>query len=164
MPNHLSILGIFHTAISVVALIAAFYSLFADGKISPRSQSGRIYIILTFIACITSLPIMREGHPTPGHAFAIMILVILPVGIYAGRIAPKKADYLEVISMSTTLLISMIPSVVETLTRIPISHPVAANQDAPILKMCILFLLISYVIGVVYQIIKIRNDKKSISY
>ncbi|MDB5088856.1 MAG: hypothetical protein JWR09_2850, partial [Mucilaginibacter sp.] len=58
MPNHLSILGIIHTAISILAIFSALYALLRDGKISPSNGRGKLYILLTVITCITSLPIM----------------------------------------------------------------------------------------------------------
>lgn len=40
MPNHLSILGIIHTAISVIAIIVAVYALLRDGKTSAKKAKG----------------------------------------------------------------------------------------------------------------------------
>ena len=58
MPNHLSILGIIHTAISVIALIVALFALYKSGKLDPVTGPGKLYILLTIVAGLTSLPIM----------------------------------------------------------------------------------------------------------
>ena len=160
-PNHLSVLGIIHTAISVLALFAAFYALFKEGKINPLSGPGKLYVLLTVITCLTALPIMKTGHFTAAHGVAVIILVLLPVGVYAGRILKKNGDYLQVIAMSTTMVLSCIPAVVETLTRLPISHPIANGPADPFLTMCLNVLFALYLTGLVYQIVKIRSRKKA---
>ncbi len=81
-PNHLSILGIIHTAISIIALLAAFYSLYRSGRIDPATGPGRLYIWLTIFTCLTAFPIMKTGHFTPGHYVAIVILVLLPPQVF----------------------------------------------------------------------------------
>lgn len=162
MPNHLSILGIIHTAISIIAIIAAVIALLRDGKINPANAVGKAYVILTIVTCLTSLPIMKTGHPTAGHFVAVIVLLLLPLGVYARSIKflGKLADYVQVIVMSTTLFLSMVPAIVETLTRLPVSHPLAADPAAPIVNMGLMILLTVYVGGVLYQLIVLRKQKK----
>jgi hypothetical protein len=163
MPNHLSTLGIIHTAISIIALLIAFFALYRDGKISPASGPGKLYILLTIVTCATGLPIMKTGHPTGGHYLAVMILILLPIGIYAKqlRIFGKLTDYLQVVIMSATLFFSMIPAVIETLTRLPVSQPLAGGPNAPIVQTGLLILVVLFLAGVIYQIIKLKARKKS---
>jgi len=160
MPNHLSILGIIHTAISVIALLAAFYALSRDGQLDPSNGRGKLYIWLTVITCITGFPIMKTGHLTPGHYVAVIIVVLIPIGIYARRIFGKLGDYIQVIVMSTTLFLSCVPAIVETLTRLPISHPIAADANDPVIQKGLSALMLLYVVGVVYQVIKLSARKK----
>jgi hypothetical protein len=157
-PNHLSILGIIHTIISVFALIAAFYALYRSGRIIPGTGSAKSYIWLTVLTCITGFPIMKTGHFTPGHYVAITILVLLPLGIYVRslRIFGKLADYVQVIFLSTTIFLSCIPAIVETLTRLPISQPIADGPNAPIIQNGLTALALLYFIGMIYQIVKLR--------
>ena len=164
MSNHLSILGIIHTAISIFALLAAFYALFVDGRIDPKSQAGKIYIILTVITCLTSFPIMKTGHPTPGHAIAVMVLLLLLVANYTAGLFKSAFAYVQTAAMSATLFLSMIPAVNETLTRLPASHPFAASPDAPLVKMGVMVVFLLFVVGVIYQIIKIRSYRKMFPY
>jgi len=163
MPNHLSTLGIIHTAISVLALIIAIFALFRYGKIDPATGAGKLYILLTVLTCITGFPIMKTGHLTPGHYLAIIILVLLPLGVYVRslRIFGKLAGYVQVIFLSTTVFLSCIPAVVETLTRLPISHPLANDPNAPILQKALGAVLLVYVVGVIYQLVKLRSQKRS---
>ncbi|MES2274657.1 MAG: hypothetical protein V4592_01460 [Bacteroidota bacterium] len=164
MPNHLSTLGIIHTAISILALLVALFALLRDGKISPVSGPGKLYILFTVITCLTALPIMKTGHPTPGHPLAIIILVLLPVAIYAKsiKIFGKVADYAQTIIMSFTLFLSMIPATVETLTRVPISHPLAASDQDPLVKMGLGIVFTIFLVGVIYQVLKLKAKRKNI--
>jgi hypothetical protein len=162
MPNHLSTLGILHTAVSIIAVLIAFYALFRDGKINPANGRGKLYVWLTVITCLTALPIMKTGHLTAGHYVAVTVLILLPIGIYAGRLFGKLADYLQVIIMSTTLFFSLIPAVVETLTRLPADHPTASGPNDPILQKGLMALVLLYVMGALYQIVKLREQRKAV--
>jgi tryptophan-rich sensory protein len=161
-PNHLSILGIIHTALSILAIISAYIALFRYGKISPTNTAGKTYIVLTILTCVTSLPVMKLGHPTAGHYLAIIILALLPIGIYAKSIPliKKASDYVQIIIMSTTLFLSMIPATVETLTRVPISNPIAKDPNDPIVQKGLMIFVIIYAIGTIYQMLKLRKEKK----
>src|ERR1700744_1683151 len=134
VPNHLSILGIIHTAISILAIVAGVVALIRYGKINMTTSPGRAYIWLTALTCITGFPIMKLGHPTAGHYLGIIILALIGVGLSAKRIPvlKKGADYIQIIAISTTFFLSMIPTPVETLTRLPISKPIASGPDDPL--------------------------------
>ena len=160
-PNHLSILGIIHTIISVIALVLGLLALIQNGKIDPSSSTGRAYIWLTIITCITGFPIMKTGHFTGGHYLGLLIIVLLPIGIYAHRIFGKAAGYVQVVIMSTTLFLSFIPAIIETLTRLPMSHPLATGPADPIIQKAISALLLVYVVGVLYQLMKLRMTQKA---
>jgi hypothetical protein len=160
MPNHLSILGIIHTAISVIALLVAFYALTRDGKLDPANKRGKIYILLTVLTCVTGFPIMKTGHFTAGHFTAIILLVLLPIGIYASRFFGKAGKYIQVIAMSATLFLSMVPAIVETLTRLPISAPIASGPNDPIIQNGLLGLFLLFIAGVIYQVFKIKRRGK----
>jgi uncharacterized membrane protein len=159
MPNHLSPLGIFHTIISILAIIVAFIALVRDGKIDPRNGLGKWYIVLTIVTCLTSFGIMKTGHFTPAHTLSILVLLILPIGIYARSIWKKgtRGAKAERIAMTLTLFLSFIPAVTETLTRLPISGPIAENQDAPVIKMTLLVVAIIFTLGVIYQLKKLSK-------
>jgi uncharacterized membrane protein len=155
-PNHLSILGIVHTAISIIALLVAFYALYREGKLNPASRIGKLYIWLTIITCVTGFPIMKTGHFTAGHYLAIIILIILPIAIYAPRLIGKAGGYVQTVLMSATLFFSWIPAIVETFTRLPISGPIASGAADPIIKNGLMVLAILFLAGVIYQVIKLR--------
>ena len=165
MPNHLSTLGIIHTAVSILALFAAFYCLFKDGRILPSNDQGKLYIVLTTVTCITAFPIMKTGHFTGAHGLGVFVLVLLPLGMYATYIKffGKAAEYFQTVIMSTTLFLSFIPAIVETLTRLPISHPIATGPDDIIIKTGLLTLFLLFILGVVYQLRKLKLAQKAVT-
>lgn len=163
MPNHLSVLGIIHTVFSIIALIAGLFALVKYGKINPATGAGQLYVLLTIITCLTSLPIMKTGHFTGAHGLAVIVLVLLPIGVYTKsfKFLGKGTDYLQIIVMSTTLFFSFIPAIVETSTRLPISHPIADGPNSPVVQTGLLGLVVIYIAGVTYQLLKLRSKKKS---
>ncbi len=160
MPNHLSNLGILHTVISILAVIFAVVALFRDGKIDPRSGPGRWYILLTIGSCLTSFGVMKTGHFTPAHGLSIIVLLLLLIGVNAQRWFRIRGEKTEVVIMSITLFLSFIPAITETLTRIPASHPIAESQNASIIKMSYLFLLLIFSTGIYLQINSLRKREQ----
>jgi len=162
-PNHLSVLGIIHTAISVLAIIAGIISLVQTGVIDPKGRYGKYYIVLTIITCLTGFPIMKTGHPSPGHILGVLIIVLFIVSLVPPilRIFGNKAAYVQVVILSGTLFLSFIPAINETLSRLPVSHPIATGPDDPIIKTGSLILLVLYIVGATYQVIKLRSFKKT---
>jgi uncharacterized membrane protein len=161
MPNHLSPLGIIHTVISILALIVAFIALFRDGKINPGNTVGKWYVALTVLTCLTSFGIMKTGHFTPAHGLSVLVLLLLPLGIYAHRLFKTRGEKIQIIVMTTTLMLSFIPAITETLTRLPVSGPIAAGPDASVVKMSLLGLVIIAIVGIFYQLRKSRPTSPS---
>jgi len=157
----LSIIGIFHTAISVLAVFFAVYALLRYGKINPATDAGRMYVLFTIIACLSSFPIMVTGHPSSAHLIAVAILVLLPIAVYARsiRVFRKKADIVQTLVMSTTLFLSMIPAIIETFTRLPIDEPIAMSRHSPVVIISLTLLLIMYLLGMAYQYSRIRHKR-----
>lgn len=162
MSIQLSTLGIVHTAISILALIFGFLSLFANGFITPGTKAGKLYIWLTVITCLTGFPIMRSGHPSPGHFLGIIILVLLPLASYAPSIKlfGQKWRYIQVIILTTTLYLSLVPAFTETLIRVPLDHPYATSPDDPALKPVMLALTVAFLAVVIFQIFKLRSRSR----
>ena len=154
MPNHLSTLGIIHTVISILALILAFVAIFRTGYIDPRTSAGRWYVILTALTCLTSFGVMKTGKLTPAHGLSVLVLLLLLLAIYARRLFGARGQKVEIILMSATLFFSFIPAITETLTRLPIAHPIAESPDAAPVKTGFLILLVAFAVGLYFQLRK----------
>ncbi len=157
----LSTLGLVHTLISLVALAAAAVALVRDGRISPTTATGRVYILFTVATCVTALGIFRHGTFGPPHVLAILTLLVLLATWAAGSRAlfGRASRYVETLGLSATLLFHLIPAVTETSTRLPPGHPLVASADAPELKTAYLVLLAAYVALAVAQSLQLRGAR-----
>jgi hypothetical protein len=63
-PFNLTPLGLFHTLVSLVAVVSAFVALYRDKGISPRTTIGRVYLLSLLITTLTGFPIFRHGTGT----------------------------------------------------------------------------------------------------
>ena len=147
-------LGTFHTAIGLVALVCGFVALARDKEISSSNRLGQAYLVTTLITAVTALGIFRHGGFGPPHVLAILTLVALGLGTVAATssLFGQSSRYVQAVSYSITILFHMIPAVTESATRLPPGTPLAASQDAPILKAVDLALLVAFVIGVTLQL------------
>ena len=53
--------GWFHTAISIVAVIAGIVSFARDKEISTKTSVGKLYVVMTILSCLTGFFIFHHG-------------------------------------------------------------------------------------------------------
>ncbi|MDQ0967906.1 acid phosphatase family membrane protein YuiD [Flavobacterium sp. W4I14] len=155
----LSGLGIFHTIIGIVAIVAAIISFVRFGKIDLTHLSGKTYFYTTAVTALTALGISKHGGFNAGHIFSVFIFILVVVAFWLSvkRSTNNKARYIENFLLSFSFFLSLIPTVNETFTRVPLGHPLAKNPTDPIIAQTLLVLLIAFVAGAIYQYIKQRN-------
>jgi len=152
----MSVLGIAHTVISIVALVVAAVSLSKEGAINPFSKLGKQYGILTAIACVSSFGLSSSGHFNPGHALAILILLLLGIAWLLGKKKNPISRYVVLFCISTTVFLSLVPAVNETLSRLPIGHPLADGPTSPIVQNSLKVLLVLYLTGITIQMFRLK--------
>ena len=147
-------LGWFHIVIGVIALLSGVFTLTKFKEISLRTRSGQIYLVTTLITAGTALAIFQHGEIGPGHILAVLTLGALAVGAMAEKMKPfgKFSRHMQAISYSATLLFHSIPAVTDGLLRLPVGDPVLKSIEDPVLKMCYLVLLVTYLVGVSLQL------------
>ncbi len=155
----MSILGLIHTIIAIIALVFAAITLIKTGFVAPFSTTGKWYSIMTVLACVTSFGLSKAGGFNPGHAIGILILVLLAIAYLLGKNAARKRIllYTQVFSMTATVFLSLIPAVNETLSRVPADAPLASGPDDPLVQNIVKVLLVLFLIGVTAQILKLRK-------
>lgn len=155
----LSNLGIFHTAIGVIAIVSAIASYIKYGKINLATLSGKTYFYCTVITSLTALGISKHGGFNAGHVFSLLIVILVSVAyfLYQKKQGNNRSRYFENFCLSFSFFLSWIPTVNETFTRIPIGNPLAKAPSDPIIGGTLLFLLIIFVAGCIYQY---RKQKK----
>jgi uncharacterized membrane protein len=158
MPG-LTTLGLFHTVISLIALVCGIWALFRDREISPRNALGEFYLVGTFLSAATGLFIFQRGGFGPPHVFSVLTLVALAVGTIAATsgLFGAWSRYIQAIAYSTTIFFHLVPGIVETTTRLPREAPLVASPDAPELQVVVLVLLVLLVIGLVLQLRWLRG-------
>lgn len=159
----LSNLGIFHTVVGIVAIGAALVSYVKYRKINLATNSGRIYFYGTMITSLTALGLSRNGGINPGHAFSLLIFLLVVVGyfLHAKRKGNTRARYFETFLLSFSFFLSLIPTVNETFTRIPVGNPLAKGPTDPAIGVTLLSLFLLFLAGISYQIIRERKNNRS---
>jgi uncharacterized membrane protein len=142
-------LGVFHTAVSLIAVAAGLLALVRDKQISLRNMTGKIYVLTTVITCLTGFGIFQHGGFGKPHVLGIITLVVLAIAAIAGssRVFGRASPYVEAVSYSATFLFHMIPAITETTTRLPLGAPLLPNADAPALQAATGVLLVLFLVG-----------------
>ena len=156
----LTTLGVFHTAIALVAVVCGFIALARDKEISPNNRLGQVYLVLTLVTALTALGIFQHGGFGPPHVLALLTLVALAVGTVAATspLFGRASRYVQAISYSATVLFHMIPAVTESSTRLPPGAPLVASQDAPVLQAVNLALIVVFLVGATLQVRWLRRS------
>jgi uncharacterized membrane protein len=157
-PFKLTPLGLFHTIVSIVCVVLAVVALYRDKGILPGTAVGRAYLVSLWITTLTGFPIFRHGSAGPPHVLGVLTVLVLVVAALAGktRVFGRASAYVETISYSSTVLLLMIPTVTETLTRVPPSAPWVPSPEAPIFPPLYAVLLVMFLIGVSFQVRQLR--------
>ncbi|NLR82295.1 hypothetical protein [Chitinophaga eiseniae] len=160
----LSNLGIFHTVIGVIAIVAAVISFIRNGKIDLSQPTGKIYFYFTLVTSLTALGLSSVKGVNPGHILALLIIILISIAYYlhARKQGNNRARYMENFFLSFSFLLSMIPTVNETFNRIPVGHPLAHGPQDPLIGKTLLVILILFVIGSIFQFRTQRRINKSV--
>lgn len=161
----LSNLGIFHTAIGVIAIFAAVAGFIKNGKIDIGQLTGKIYFYFTLITSLTALGLSKHGGFNPGHIFALFIVVLILAAHYlhSRKKGNNRPRFFENFLLSFSFFLSLVPTVNETFTRIPLGHPLASAPTDPIIGLTLLGLFILFLIGSFFQFRAQRRINTSLS-
>lgn len=160
----LSNLGIFHTLIGVIAIVAAVIGFIKNGKIDLGQWSGKVYFYFTLVTSLTALGLSKQGGFNPGHIFALFIVVLIGVAyfLYQKKKGNNRARFFESFLLSFSFFLSLVPTVNETFTRVPIGHPLAKGPSDPIIGQTLLVLFVLFIIGFVFQFRKQKKINRSL--
>lgn len=165
MAHPLSILGIAHTAISLVPVVAGLYGFARFGAIDPANRSGQVYIGSLTLSVLTSFGLSSTGGFNPGHALGILALLAAGGGLLAPRLAflGRARPYLARLGLSFSFFLLMVPGINETLTRLPAAHPLADGPQSPLVKTALLLAFVVFVVGFVLQALALRSRRPSVA-
>lgn len=165
MPSPFTAIGAIHTVVSLVPVIAGIYSFVRHRKIDTTTRAGKTYVIGTALAVITAFGVSSTGHLNAGHAFGVVVLLVIAAAIlvnkltFLGRLRP----YLSTLGLSFSFFMSLVPATNETLTRLPVSHPLASAPLNPLVQHVLLVWFVMFVLGFVAQCWHIRVRNKALA-
>ena len=163
MPHPLSTLGIAHTAISLVPLVAGLASLALYRRIEPGSTAGRVYLAGLVVSVFTAFGLSSTGGFNAGHALGILALLAISGALLAPRIAlfGRAAEYLATLGLSFSFFLLLVPGINETLTRLPPSQPIATGPDSAIVKGTLGVWFLLFLAGYTLQALAIRARRRA---
>jgi len=156
----LTALGVIHTAISLVAIVAGFWAFVRDRQILLANRLGQLYLLATALTGVTALMIFRHGDFRIGPKFAVATLIVIAIGTLAAAtpLFGRASRYVQAIFYSSTMLIHMITGSAETLTRLPPGAPLVTAANAFIFKGIISALVALYLVGIAFQLWWLRRQ------
>jgi hypothetical protein len=155
----ISPLGWVHTLGSLPAIPLAIYMFGRHGRIVPRSVPGALYFVSMLIGAIT---VFLVAHEPISYGIGAATILLLVAGYGVGHIARfgRGATYLETIFLTLTVFLLMVPSVSETLRRVPDGHPLVTDPKSPLLLGSLASLFVMLVVGLTAQIIHLRRQDR----
>jgi len=156
----ISPLGWVHTLGSLPAIPLAVFMFARYGRIVPRSIAGAIYFVSMLIGAIT---VVFIAHAPVSYGIAVVTLLLLLIGYGAARLPgqSRAKTYIETISLTLTAFLLMLPTITETLRRVPDGHPLVTDLKSPLLLGAQGTLFVLLVIGVIAQILHLRRQGRA---
>lgn len=156
----ISPLGWVHTLGSLPAIPLAVWMFAQHGRIVPRSPAGIAYLVSMVIGAAS---VFLIAHQPVSYGIAVATLVLLAIGYGVGRLPrPGGAKaYVETISLTLTAFLLMVPTVTETLRRVPDGHPLVTDLNSPLLLGAQATLLALLVVGLTAQIVVLRARQQA---
>jgi hypothetical protein len=152
----ISPLGWVHTLGSLPAIPVAAYMFARHGRIVPRSTAGAVYFVAMLIGASSVFLVARQPV---SYAIGATTILFLLAGYGAGRLAflGRARDYVETVCLSVTAFLLMVPTVSETLRRVPDGHPFITDPRSPVLAAVTAGLLAMLILGLAAQILHLRR-------
>ncbi|KWB32162.1 hypothetical protein WL34_27760 [Burkholderia cepacia] len=146
----ISPLGWIHTLGSLPAIPMAVYMFARYGRIVPRSVAGRVYFVTMLIGSLTVFAIAHQGI-SYGIGIGAVVLLLAGYGVAYLPLPGRAGIYLETFCLTLTAFVLMVPTVTETLKRVPDGHPLVSDPRSPLLLGAQAALLVALVLGLIAQ-------------
>lgn len=161
MATSLSALGIVHTTLSLLPVIAGAYAFHRHGRIDPDRASGRCYQYGLLASVITAFGLISSGDFSAGHVLGLIALAAVAVGRSALQLQRlgNAREYLQVSAMSFSYLVLMVPGINETLSRLPVGNPIGNGPESPQVKVALLIAVLIFLGGLAYQLLHLRRQR-----
>ena len=164
MPHPISALGAAHTLISLVPAVVGLYSFARYRGIDSATRAGKIYLGGLLLAVLTSFGLSSSGGFNAGHALGILALLSVSGALLVARapLLPRARPYLSQLGFSFSFFLMWVPGIAETLTRLPVSHPLADGPQSPLVRGALAAWFAFFVLGSMAQLLWIRSRRRAL--
>jgi hypothetical protein len=161
MSHPISAFGALHTILSLIPVGAGLVAFQRYGKIDPGTGVGKVYWIGMVASVLTAFGLSSTGGFNPGHALGLITLTVMLIATLAPRIAflGRAAPYLQVALMSFSFMLLMIPGTNETLSRLPVGHPIGNGPESAPVQMALAGMFALFLLGTGYQLTQLRRRR-----
>ncbi|QEN91015.1 hypothetical protein FZC33_34065 [Labrys sp. KNU-23] len=155
----ISPIGWVHTLGSLPAIPLALYMFVRHGRIVPWSTAGVAYFVSMLIGAATAFLV---AHQPVSYVIGAVTIILLVAGYGVGLLPGlgRSRRLAETVCLSLTVFLLMVPTVTETLRRVPDGHPLVTDLKSPLLLGAQASLLVLLVIGLAAQIVYLRRQGK----
>lgn len=145
-----------HTAVSVLPIGFGLAAFARHGAIDPRTRLGKWYVGTMLAGSVSGLGFLLTLGFTPGQVLGLFTLALLAVGTLTPRGHRREPGYVQTVALSTSYFMLLVFATTEMLKRFPAGQPFATGPNDPSLIPVRLVLLMLFVLGVAYQVLKVR--------
>jgi hypothetical protein len=159
----LTMLGIIHTIIAILAVLFGCAALIFYKKISFANFPGRWFAIFTTATCLTGFGIFQRGGFGDAHVLGIVTLIFIAIAavMYWGNLSGNYKFYIAPCSLLISFFLHFIPALVETFTRLPVDSPLFSGPTDPALQKIVGLLMSLLVIALIVQILVVRSELRN---
>lgn len=158
----ISPLGWAHTLGSLPAIPMAFYMFARHGRIVPRSKAGAAYLVSMLIGAST---VFLVAHQPVSYVIGAVTILLLLAGYGVKGIlgAGRSAGYIEIVCLSVSAFLLMVPTVSEILRRFPDGHPLVTDLKSPLLLGAQGGLAVILVVGLTAQLLHLARQGRAVA-
>jgi hypothetical protein len=128
------------------------------GRIVPRSKLGTVYFVAMLVGAGTAFFVATQPA---SYAIAAATILLLLAGYGVDRFAGlgRATAYVETVCLSLTAFLLMVPTITETLRRVPDGHPLVTDLHSPLLLGSQAGLFAILIVGLTVQILYLRSRR-----
>lgn len=163
MISDITLLGWFHSIVGILAIASGLYSLGRYTIIDINSLLGKFYIASTSVVCASSLLIYNAtGSFNLAHILSVLVLLAFVFAYTVNKypITGWLTPYLHHLALSVTVYFSLLPTIAEFLTRLPLGDPVAVSIEDPVITSIYGYVTVGYGLFALFTVLRIYRERK----
>jgi hypothetical protein len=152
----MSLLGWFHTGVSILPIGFGLVAFIRDRKIDPANRIGMLYLVTMLIGTVSAFGFIFARGFTPAQVLTVITLALLLIGAFTVRGQRRGPGLVQNICLTGSYILLMVFTTTEALVHFPRGHPFASGPTDSALIPVRAALLVAFVLGLGYQIFEQR--------